>query len=135
MFSSKFIFIFIALICLADCKCQLSFVDYYAYHRGGISLVDSCNDMETFQTCKRTRDVIQSFLKDYNDHHSTALKIQDMPCESHISCSMDLANVQSGNSNAGQWRSTRCKNPGRVDCTAITTQTRKIFSFIYLKLK
>lgn len=67
--------------------------------------------------CKRTREVIELFLRDYNKIHDTMLKIEDMDCESHISCSIDMIRVRTGESNGGPWRDVKCENRGRIDCT------------------
>ena len=110
-------FVFICFICLSESKCQLSCQDVYGYHIGGLSLIDTCNDMESYMMCRRTRDVIELFLRDYNKKHNTDLRIDDMDCESHISCSVNLISVASGEGNGGPWRYVKCTTRGRVDCT------------------
>lgn len=111
-----FWFVFIGFICFVESKCQLSCQDTYATHTIGVSLIDTCNDMESYTMCKRTREVIELFLRDYNNRVGTVLKIEDMDCESHISCSMELVSVRTGESNGGPWRDVKCRNRGRIDC-------------------
>lgn len=107
-------FFLVLFACICESKCQLSCQDTFSTIGQGLSLIDSCNDMESLSICTRTRHTIEKFLNDYNFRHGTTLKIQEMPCESHISCSMDLVSVRPSNQNS--WRFVRCIRRGKIDC-------------------